>query len=231
MFILTVNIFFLFCLVQVMYFSLLRIGTIEATYWLGSKKKIQLKNNFFISLIFLAAFCIIHGLISLKESHFFWELEFLNFFFLFLLPAFWLSCLGSISTLDLSLKLLPYCFTLPLTLAGIAKGNPLNADFLDTLFLIFIVLFFFTGKMSASNNQKYGLGDVLFLLALSFWMNTFALAMTVFFAASTMIIIFAIFKRQFSWTKKSRIPFGPALSFFAIIVEFCWASYTDLGIV
>ena len=211
--------------------SLLRIGTLEATYWFESRKKIQLKNNFFINPIFLAIFSVIHGLVYVKEPHFFWNLEFSNFFFLFLLPAFWLSCLGSIGTLDLSLKLLPYCFTVPLALAGIAKGNLINSDFVDTFFLIFILIMFFTSKMSASINQKLGFGDILFLLALSFWLNTIALAMTVFFAAATMVIIFAIFKKQFSWTQKSRIPFGPALSFFAIMVEFCWASHTDLGIV
>ena len=231
MFVLTVNIFFLLFLVQAMYFSLLRIGTIEATYWCGSKKKIQLKNNFFINPIFLATFCIIHGLVYFKEPRFFWELELPKLFFLFLLPAFWLSCLGSIGTLDLSLKLLPYCFTLPLTLAGIVKGNLVNSDILDTLFLTFVLVFLFTCKMSGFINRKIGFGDILFLLALSFWLDTFALAMTVLFAAATMVIIFIIFQRQFSWTQKTRLPFGPALSFFAIIVEFCWAYYPDLGIV
>jgi len=231
LFILIVNIFFLFCLVQAMYFSLLRIGMIEATYWFESRKKIQLKNNFFINPIFLATSCIIHGLVYLKEPHFFWNLEFSNFFFLFLLPAFWLSCLGSIGTLDLSLKLLPYCFTLPLTLVGIVKWNLVVSDFIDTLFLTFILVFLFIRKMSAINNRKLGFGDIFFLLALSFWLNTFALAITVFFAAATMVVIFTTFKRQFSWTRKTRLPFGPALSFFAIIVEFCWASYPDFGIV
>ena len=139
---------------------------------------------------------------------------------------------SSIGTLDLSLKLLPYCLTLPLTLAGIIKGNLVSSDYLDTLFLIFILVFIlFSRKISTSVNKGFGFGDIVFILALSFWLNTLALAMTVFFATATMVIIFIIFKKQFCWTQKTRLPFGPALSFFAIIVEFFWASYPELRIV
>ena len=220
-----------------MYFSLLRIGAIEAAYWFGFKerfglkKKFQLRNNIFINSIFLVTFCIIHGLVHFEDPHFFWDLDFSKFLFLFLLAAFWFSCLGSISTLDLSLKLLPYCLTLSLTLTGIVRGNFINSDYLDTLFLICILVIFFNHKISTSIKRKFGLGDIVFLLALSFWLNTLALAVTVFFATATMAIIFTIFKKQFSWTQKTRLPFGPALSFFAIIVEFFWASYPGLGII
>ena len=111
------------------------------------------------------------------------NLNFRNFFLLFILAAFWLSCLGSIGTLDLSLRLLPYCLTLPLILAGIIKGNLVSSDYLDTLFLIFILVFiFFSRKISTSVNKGFGFGDIVFILALSFWLNTLALAMTVFFA-------------------------------------------------
>ena len=120
--ILIVNICLLFCLVQAMYFSLLKIGALEAGYWFGPKKKIELRSNAFINPILLIAFSILHGLVHFEESYFFWELEFSKFFLLFILTAFWLSCLGSIGTLDLSLRLLPYCLTLPLTLAGMIKG-------------------------------------------------------------------------------------------------------------
>ncbi|GIR48502.1 MAG: hypothetical protein CM15mP58_05990 [Burkholderiaceae bacterium] len=230
--ILTANILFLVCLVQAMYFSLLKIGIVEAAYWFGSKKKIELRNNIFVNPIFLITFSIIHGLLQFDESYFFWELEFSKFFLLFILTAFWLSCLGSISTVDLSLRLLPYCLTLPLTLAGIIKGNLVSGDYFDTLFLIFILVFIlFTRKISKSINRGFGFGDIVFILALSFWLNTLALAMTVFFAAVTMVIVFTIYKKQFCWTQKTRLPFGPALSFFAIIVEFCWALYPELRIV
>ena len=139
---------------------------------------------------------------------------------------------SSISTLDLSLRLLPYCLTLPLILAGIIRGNLVSSDYLDTLFLIFIIIFiFFSRKISTSVNKGFGFGDIVFILALSFWLNTLALAMTVFFAALTMVIIFTILKKKFCWTRKTRLPFGPALSFFAIIVEFSWALYPELRIV
>ena len=75
-----------------MYFSLLKIGSVEAAYWFGSKKKIELRNNFFVNPIFLITFSIIHGLVHFDESYFFWELEFSKFFLLFILAAFWLSC-------------------------------------------------------------------------------------------------------------------------------------------
>ena len=229
---LTVNIFFLVCLVQAVYFSLLKIGAVESTYWRDSKKKIGLRNNVFVNPIFLITFCIIHGLVYFDESYFFWELEFSEFFPLFILTAFWLSCLGSISTLDLSLRLLPYCLTLSLTIAGIIKGNLVSSDYFDSLFLIFVLVFIhFIRKTSTSISKGFGFGDIVFILALSFWLNTLALAITVFFAATTMIIIFTIFNKKFCWTQKTRLPFGPALSFFAIIVEFCWSSYPDLRIV
>ena len=218
----------MFCLVQAMYFSLLKIGALEAGYWFGSKKKIELRNNIVINPIFLVIFCIIHGLVYFDESYFFWQLQFSEFFFLFLVTAFWLSCLGSIGTIDLSLKILPYCITLPLTLAGIVKGNLANEDFLDTLFLILILVFsLFSRKIAASINRGFGFGDIVFILALSFWLNTLALALTVFFATATMVIIFTVFRKQFCWTHRTRLPFGPALSFFAIIFEFFWASYLD----
>ena len=221
--ILTVNIFLLFCLVQAMYFSLLKIGALEAGYWFGPKKKIKLRNNVFINPILLVTFCIIHGLVYFDEPYFFWELQFSEFFFLFLLTAFWLSCLGSIGTIDLSLKILPYCITLPLTLAGIVKGNLANEDFLDTLFLILILVFIlFSHKISTNIKQGFGFGDIVFIFALSFWLNTLALALTVFFATATMVIIFVIFRKKFCWTLKTRLAFGPALSFFAIIFEFFW---------
>ncbi|MDA9690147.1 prepilin peptidase [Betaproteobacteria bacterium] len=220
------------CLVQVMYFSLLKIGAIEANHWLGSKKKAELRNNIFVNPIVLITFCILHGLVRFDESYFFWELEFSKIFLLFILTAFWLSCLGSIGTLDLSLRLLPYCLTLPLTLAGIIKGNLVSTDYLDTLFLIFILVFIlFSRNNSTSINGRFGLGDIFFILALSFWLDTLALAMTIFLATTTMVIIFMIFKKQFCWTQKTRLPFGPALSFFAIIVEFCWTSFPELRIV
>ena len=174
-----------------MYFSLLKIGIVEAAYWFGPKKKVELRNNFFVTPILLITFSILHGLVHFEESYFFWELEFSKFFLLFILTAFWLSCLGSIGTLDLSLRLLPYCLTLPLTLAGMIKGNLVNSDYLDTLFLIFILVFIlFSRKISTSINRGFGFGDIVFILALSFWLNTLALAMTVFFAAVTMVIIF-----------------------------------------
>ncbi len=211
-----------------MYFSLLKIGALEADYWFGPEKKIELRNSVFINPILFVTFCIIHGLVYFDESYFFWELQFSDFFFLFLLTAFWLSCLGSIGTIDLSSKLLPYCLTLPLTLAGIIKGNLVNEDYLDTLFLILILIFILLSrKNSASTTRGFGFGDIVFILALSFWLDTLALALTVFFAAATMMIIFTIFRKQFCWTLKTRLPFGPALSFFAIIFEFFWALCLD----
>ncbi len=230
--ILTANIFFLVCLVQAMYFSLLKVGSVEAAYWFGSKQNIELRNNYFVNSIFLITFSIIYGLVHFDESYFFWELELSKFFLSYIFAAFWLSCLSSISTLDLSLRLLPYSLTLPLILTGIMRGNLISSDYLDTLFLLFIIIFiFFSRKISASVNKGFGFGDIVFILALSFWFSTLALAMTVFFAASTMVVIFTIYKKQFCWTQKTRLPFGPALSFFAIIVEFSWALYPELGIV
>ena len=222
----------MFCLVQAMYFSLLKIGELEAVYWFGSNKKIELRNNIFINPILLVTFCIIHGLVYFDESYLFWELQFSEFFLLFLLTSFWLSCLGSIGTIDLSLKLLPYCLTLPLALAGIVKGNLVNEDYLDTLFLILVLVFIlFSSKVSAKINRGFGFGDIVFILALSFWLKTLALALTVFFAAAAMVIIFTVFRKQFCWTRRTRLPFGPALSFFAIIFDFFWASYLDHRIV
>ena len=214
-----------------MYFSLLRIGAREVSFWFGKKKKIELRNNIFINPVTLVIFCIAHGLIYFDESYFFWELQFSDFFFLFLLTAFWFSCLGSIGTIDLSLKLLPYCLTLPLTLAGMLKGNLTNEDHFDTLFLILIMVFIlFSRKISININRGFGFGDIVFILALSFWLNTLALALTVFFATATMVIIFTMFRKRFCWTQRTRLPFAPALSFFAIIVDFFWASYFDLRI-
>ena len=229
--ILTANIFFLVCLVQAMYFSLLKIGSVEAGYWFGSKQKIELGNTYFVISLFLITFSIIYGLVHFDDSYFFWELEVSKFFLLYMLAAFWLSCLSSISTLDLSLRLLPYSLTLPLILAGIIRGKFISSDYLDTLFLIFIIIFiFFSRKISTSVNKGFGFGDIVFILALSFWFSTLALAMTVFFAALTMVVVFTIYKKQFCWTQKTRLPFGPALSFFAIIVEFSWALYPELRI-
>ena len=210
-----------------MYFSLLKVGTVEAGYWFGPKKRVELRNNFFVTPIFLIAFSILYGLVHFEELYFFWELEFSKFFLLFILAAFWLSCLGSIGTFDLSLRLLPYCLTLPLTLAGIIKGNLVSADYLDTLFLMFILVFIlFSRKVSKIINRDFGFGDIVFILALSFWLNTFALALTVFFATTTMGIIFVIFRKQFCWTRRTSLPFGPALSFFAIIFEFFFGFHT-----
>ena len=215
-----------------MHFFLLKIGSVEAGYWFGSKQKIELRNKYFVNSIFLITFSIVYGLVHFDESYFFWELEVSKFFLLYILAAFWLSCLSSISTFDLSLRLLPYSLTLPLILVGIIRGNFISSDYLDTLFLILIIIFiFFSRKVSTSFNKGFGFGDIVFILALSFWFSTLALAMTVFFAALTMVVIFTIYKKQFCWTQKTRLPFGPALSFFAIIVEFGWALYPELRIV
>ena len=151
-------------------------------------------------------------------------------------PPFSLSYFSTkteyVSSRMLSLRLLPYSLTLPLILAGLIRGNFISSDYLDTLFLIFIIIFmFFSRKISTSVNKGFGFGDIVFIFALSFWVSTLALAMTVFFAALTMVVIFTIYKKQFCWTQKTRLPFGPALSFFAIIVEFSWALYPELRIV
>ena len=210
-----------------MYFSLLKIGSAESAHWFGTKKKIEIRNSFFVTPIFLIAFSILHGLVHFEELCFFWEIEFSKFFVLFILAAFWLSCLGSIGTLDLTLRLLPYCLTIPLALAGIVKGNLVSADYSDTLFLIFILVFIlFSRQISANIARGFGFGDIVFILALSFWLNTLALALTVFFATTTMGIIFVIFRKQFCWTRRTSLPFGPALSFFAIIFEFFFGLHT-----
>jgi len=94
-----------------------------------------------------------------------------------------------------------------------------------------MIFIFFSRKNSTSINKGFGFGDIVFILALSFWLSALALAMTVFFAALTMVIIFTIYKKQFCWTRKTRLPFGPALSFFGIIVEFSGALYPELRIV
>ena len=141
-----------------MYFSLLKIGSVEAAYWFGSKQKIELKNNYFVNPIFLITFSIIHGLVHFDESYFFWELEFSKFFSSIYTCSILAFVFSSISTLDLSLRLLPYCLTLPLILAGIIKGNLVSSDYLDTLFLIFILVFiFFSRKISTSVNRDLGL--------------------------------------------------------------------------
>ena len=44
------NIFFLVCLVQAMYFTLLKIGVVEAAYWLESKKRIENQLNGIVSI-------------------------------------------------------------------------------------------------------------------------------------------------------------------------------------
>ena len=74
--ILAANILFLVCLVQAMYFSLLKIGIVEAAYWFGPKKKIELRNNVFVTPVLLIVFSILHGSVNFGESYFFWELEF-----------------------------------------------------------------------------------------------------------------------------------------------------------
>ena len=63
-----------------MYFSLLKIGIVEAAYWFGPKKKVELRDNFFVTPIILIAFSILHGLVHFEASYFFWELEFSKFF-------------------------------------------------------------------------------------------------------------------------------------------------------
>ena len=141
--ILLANIFFLVCLVQAMYFSLLKVGALEAVYWFGSKQEVKLRKDIFVNCVFLITFSIFYGLVHFDESYFFWNFGSSKFFLTYLLPAFFLACLGSISTLDLSLKLIPYSLTTPLILVGIIRGNLINSDYLATLFLILIIIFIF----------------------------------------------------------------------------------------
>ena len=195
----------------------------ETDYWVEAKKKHELQNNFFVNPLFLAMVCIIYGLVYFNGSHYFWEFEFSNFFFLFILTAFWISCLVSIGVVDYSLRLIPYSLTLPLALVGMVRENGAGQDYVDTIFLVLILVFILVSrKLSTSINRKFGLGDIAFLLALSFWLNTISLAITVFFSTTTMVIIFVIFKKQLCWTQKTKLPFAPVLSFFSIILEPCW---------
>ncbi len=71
-----------------MYFSLLKIGIEEAAYWFGPKKKVELRDNFFVTPVILIAFSILHGLVHFEESYFSGSLNFRNFFFYLYLRHF-----------------------------------------------------------------------------------------------------------------------------------------------
>ena len=118
-------------------------------------------------------------------------------------------------------------------LVGLTTTNSaIDVGSLDTLFLLLLLFsIFISRKISNSINSNFGFGDIVFLIGLSLWFDTFTLSIVVFLAAASMVLIFLLFKMRFSWTLKTGLPFGPALAFFAVSFGFNESPYMELGIV
>ena len=217
-----------------MLYFMLKIGIMEVTYWLKPKAKIKITTTcIFLCTLGLTMVCIGHGLMYLNNLSYFWDLEFSKFVSLYIFSAFWISCLTSLGLLDLSWRLLPYCLTLPLALVGFVTLNfNIASDFFDTFFLLLLLsTIFISRRISSEVYEKIGFGDIMFLFALSFWLDTFSLSIAVFLAATSMVLTFLMLKGKFSWTQQTRLPLGPALSFFSILVGFFGLSLNHGGLV
>ena len=216
-----INIIFLIFLTHVFFFTLLKFALTEVHYWLGMFAKPKGIYGRLLVVTILTISCSLFGFINFGYLDYFWEVRALNILETFVINAFWLSCLISLAYIDLQYKLLPYCLTVTLAVIGFSKSISFSqTDFFDTVFLsVILISVCVSHRISAAIKGKFGLGDVFFIFGLSFWLETFLLSITVFLSAATMFMMLIIFKQKLSLTQKTRLPFGPALSFFAITVE------------
>ena len=214
------NTLFLCLLTLSLFFGLFKVGKKETFFWTGKINDAGLNKKRFLCCFILIFLCLIYGFQNFDSKIFFWEESFSIFLDKFFIHAFWLACLAALALIDLSFRLLPYCLNFSLALVGLLTTKSFYlAFFIDTIFLLIVLILVCISRVhSINHDRKIGLGDMLLLLALSFWFDTFNLSLIVFLSSTTMILLFVLYRRKFNWNKKTKFPFGPALSFFSILV-------------
>ena len=152
-------------------------------------------------LIFQISFSSIH-----QESKVFSFIEVLKY-------SFWVATLYSLWVTDYLVKLLPYSLSFLLGLIGFFNSFATNNSYSHSAVLFIVISIVFMLKLLVRKSSSiFGIGDLCFLLALSFWFSPFQLLFVLTISCLSIVILFITLNNKLGWTMKSPVSFGPFLA-------------------
>ena len=205
------NVFFIMSLL--LYPILLKLGFKEVLMW--SERKVRTGPIIFSSSTFLfLLIAAVYGILILQigfssthqESNAYVFIEVFKY-------SFWVSILYSLWITDYIVKLLPYSLSFLLGLIGFFDSFSMSSSYSHSAVLFIVISIVFMLKLLVKkNNSIFGIGDLCFLLALSFWFSPSQLLFVLTMSCFSVVILFITLNNKLSWTIGSPVSFGPFLA-------------------
>ncbi|OUW04142.1 MAG: hypothetical protein CBD16_02640 [Betaproteobacteria bacterium TMED156] len=96
----------------------------------------------------------------------------------------------------------------------------LNWDVIYTLnnFFVLSCEFFFSKNKFEFKHLPIGRGDIFLITVIGIWIGWEILLFVLIFSSLSMLIIFIMGFYLYNWKFNKRLPFGPAIGFYAILI-------------
>ena len=192
---------------------LLKLGFKEVLIW--SKKKLRTTPIIFSSSTFLfLVITAVYGLLILQISFSSTHQESKTYLFIEVFKySFWVSILYSLWITDYITKLLPYSLSFLLGLIGFFDSFAMSGGYSHSVILFIVISIVFMLKLLLKKTKPVlGIGDLCFLLALSFWFSPSQLLFVLTMSCLSIVILFITLNNKLGWTMESTVSFGPFLA-------------------
>ena len=205
------NVFFIMTLL--LYPILLKLGFKEVLMW--SEKKVRtgqiiFSSSTFLFLVIAAVYGILILQIGFSSIH---QESKANLFIEVFKYSCWVSILYSLWITDYIVKLLPYSLTFLLGLIGFFDSFSMSSNYSHSAVLFIVIsIVFILNLLGKKTNSIFGIGDLCFLLALSFWFSPSQLLFVLTMSCFSVVILFITLNNKLSWTIGSPVSFGPFLA-------------------
>ena len=205
------NVFFITTIL--LYPILLKLSSKEVLMW--SEKKLRTSSIIFSSSTFLFLVIVaVYGLlvfqIGFSSAH---QESKTDLFIEVFKYSVWVSILYSLWITDYLVKLLPYSLSFLLGLIGFFNSSDMGSTYSHSavLFIVISVVFMLNVLLKKATSV-FGIGDLCFLLALSFWFSPSQLFFVLAMSCLGIVILFITLNKKLGWTIESPVSFGPCLA-------------------
>lgn len=196
-----------------LYPLLLKLGFKEVLVW--SKKRVNSPQIIFSPSTFLFLVIVaVYGLLILQTGLSNTDQEDRSYLFIEVFKySFWVAILYSLWIIDYLTKLLPYSLSFLLGLIGFFNSFAVDRSYSHSVVLFSVLsIVFMLQLLLKKTNSVFGIGDLCFILALSFWFSPSQLLFVLIMSCLILVILFITLKKKLGWTMESPISFGPFLS-------------------
>lgn len=202
-----------FIMTLLLYPILLKLGFKEVLMW--SEKKVRtgpilFSYSTFLFLVIAAVYGILILQVGFSSTH--QESKAYLFIEVFKYSC-WVSILYSLWITDYIVKLLPYSLTFLLGLIGFFDSFSMSSNYFHSAVLFIVIsTVFILNLLGKKTNSIFGIGDLCFLLALSFWFSPSQLLFVLTMSCFSVVILFITLNNKLGWTMGSPVSFGPFLA-------------------